>query len=162
MLPPEIQPIPNTPEVVGPIASALGFDPETASLFMSQPDTRAYAIPGAVVLLTDILEGHRAELRLFPTGSEPDLDIARYFLTHIFNLFQFRVIYAMVPTEQADTVTPLLETLGFHQTGVRHNHRLSRTDIDHWTGREQTGDDLQFTITDREYETGPKVVHCQA
>lgn len=151
MLPEHIHPIPKDPQVTGAIAAYMGFDPNIVSAYFTQPSNRAWALPTAVVLLSEIFEGHKAELRVFPlTDSPPAEDDLRALLHHIFDLLSLRVIHAYLPVETADFAMPVAKRLGFQHDGALRGNRLVDGEL---------GVDLIFSLTVDELETPPRLVH---
>ena len=129
----------------------MGFDPKLADLYLNQPNTHAWQLAGLVFVLSDIIEGHRAELRVFPLDPvvAKDNDI-KLLLKHIFTLFNLRVIYAIVPVEGADIVTAIATRIGFRQDGVLRDHRMSADGL-------TTSDDLIFTVKNSWLRSGPQL-----
>jgi hypothetical protein len=136
------------PASATPLASALGLTPDEAVAFLAQTSVRAWALPSGLLLLTDILPAHRAEVRYLPSAA-PDPAELRSALAHLFDLFQFRVLYAILPIEGADAAASLLLQLGFHQQGVLPLHRRS--------SRQEFSDDLLYSLSSWERSVGPRL-----
>lgn len=151
MLPQNINPVPKDPIFIGAIASQLGFDPEIAAAFLSQPDTRAWTLPTAVVVLSEIYEGHKAELRVFPlTDSPPAENDLRVLLHHVFDLLSLRIIRAFLPAESIEIMMPIAKRLGFLHEGTLRGNRLIAGDLEN---------DLIFSLSVDELETPPRLVN---
>lgn len=151
MLPEHIHPIPKDRTIVAAIAAPMGFNPEVAFAFLSQSTTKAWALPTAVVVLSEIYEGHKAELRVFPlTDSPPAESDLRALLQHVFDMLELKVIRAFFPIEDSELTVPIAKRLGFQHDGVLRGNRLIDDDL---------LDDLVFSLTVDELEIPPRLIN---
>lgn len=149
MLPESIKPIPQHPGIVD------AYGPTFTDRYVQSPNTRAWRFPDAIVLLSNIVKGHKAHLEFAPWYPS-DIDVivsdneVRLFLAHVIKLYDLKVIYAIVPVEGADLIQNLATRLGFKQDGVLRDNRISPDGF-------ATTDDLIYTLKASWLRSGPRL-----
>ena len=133
---------------VNPLSAVLGITPDEAVAFLSATHSKAWLLSTGVFILSDLHEGHRAEAHFHPLTSAPSIDEVREAISRAFNLFQLKVLYAIIPVEGVEEHKALLMSLGFKQDGVLRDHRLDELG---------PADDLLFSLTPFEYNAKPRL-----
>ena len=150
-------PIVPHPTSVAPLAAAMDITIEEA-LALLELGASAWQIPGGLVVVNNVFQGHKADFHFYPTGKKESRTALFKLMDHIFDLFQLRVIHAILPvTEGVDSIMATARKMGFHQDGVyRYNRRTKNDPLSEF------GDDVLMSLTATELRESAHLVEREA